>query len=323
MIVDMYNHIGAYAGDRLDVRTRDRLKIVDVDPLDQCGSLVKIMDKNGVDKTGIIGPYKPDDVKKYSNRLYGISTVQIDASGKPNIEKVEHDITSLGWKALFLSPTGLTGNFYPNDFEKMGPLYEKARDLDVPTMWHPGGGGHSLSRIIFCRPEYLNEVAFKYRDLKIVITHLGETQPWGQEQVYIELAMTYPNVYIDATAIISYWLWRVMPPKNYVGPPEMARFHVIDRSWVFQNSDKIEGTKKPYTSKDQAMMEAFQKLKDKHRDTIRSCALQCPDKFMLGVDMPFALRQDIALALYREALADDKEILKKVLGENARKLFKL
>ena len=213
--------------------------------------------------------------------------------------------------------------FYANDFDKMGPLYEKAIDLDVPTMWHIGGVGYSFSRTIFSNSKFLNEVAYKYRDLKIVICHLGETQAPGQEQEYIELAMTYPNVYIEASAVTTYWMWRAMPPKNYVGPPEMARFLVINRNWGFMNSDKIAGTKKPYTSKDKRMMEAWQKIKEKHKETIRSCALQCPDKFMFATDGPFVMRQDIFLKIYREALAEEPEILAKVLGENAKKLFKL
>ena len=316
MIIDIHHHVGGYSPQRLDVRTKSRLKIVDIDPEDQLGSLVRQMDECGVDITGLMSPFNIDEVKKYSNRLFGIAGVEV-VDGKPNIEKVEHDITSLGWKALKLG-----ARYYAHDFEKMGPVYEKAIELDVPTMWHIGGAGHAPARTIFSNPKHLNEVAFKYRDLKIVVCHLGETGPVGQEQEYIELAMTYPNVYIEASAITTYWMWRAMPPKAPIGPPEMDRFLVINRNWAMMNSDKIEGTK-PYTSKDERMNEAWRKEKEKHRETIRSCAVQCPNKFMFATDGPFAMRQDIALELYREAFADDKEILNKVLGENAKKLYKL
>jgi hypothetical protein len=317
MIVDIHNHVGGYKPEVLDVRTKTRLNTVNIDPEDQYGSLVKQMDKVGVDMTGIMSPNDPDAIKKYSNRLFGISGVGLDANGKPNIEKVEHDITSLGWKALKFG-----ARYYANDFEKMDPIYKKAIDLDIPCMWHIGGAGHTPSRKIFSDPDFLNEVAFKYRDLKIVVCHLGETGPPGQEQEYIELAMTYPNFYIEASAVTTYWMWRAMPPMNPKGPPEMDRFLVINRNFSFMNSDKL-GETKPYLSKDPRMNEAWRKIMEKHQETIRSCALQCPNKFMFATDGPFAMRQDIALNLYRKAFADDKELLNKILGENAKKLYKL
>jgi predicted TIM-barrel fold metal-dependent hydrolase len=88
------------------------------------------------------------------------------------------------------------------------------------------------------------------------------------------------------------------------------------------NSDKL-GETKPYLSKDPRMNEAWRKIMEKHQEAILSCAVQCPNKFMFATDGPFAMRQDIALNLYREAFADDKELLNKILGENARKLYKL
>ncbi|MFX0211734.1 MAG: amidohydrolase family protein, partial [Candidatus Hodarchaeota archaeon] len=190
MIIDIHHHVGGYKPP-IDVRTRTRLKISRIDPDDQYRSLIKQMDKNGIDITGIMGPYDHDQMKKYSNRFFGIS--MFENYPKPNIEKIEYDVTTLGLKALKMlpdlsGPPGYAGerkrgSFDPKD-KIMDPVYKKVIDLDIPTWWHA--------------VESLRDVIIKYPELKVVIAHLGDKA--GDP---IELCKTYPNVYIEASAITA------------------------------------------------------------------------------------------------------------------------
>jgi predicted TIM-barrel fold metal-dependent hydrolase len=310
----------------VDVRMKKRLDLVGIDVADQYESLIRQMDKIGVDVVGCMEPVREQwerTIKKHPNRLFGIPYVPIGPNGA-DLEKMEYAIKSLGYKALKFFTCQVRGAFMCNNFELMDPVYKKAIDLDVPTMWHIGSMGFGPARMIHNDPGALNEVVVKYPQLKVVVCHLGEAQPWGQEQAYIEIAMNNDNVYIEASAVPTYWMMRWMPPMNPQGPPEMDKQLPLMRNWSMMNSDKIGGGwGKPYTHKDPRMMEAWRKVKEKFVETIRSCAIQCPNKFMWATDGPFAEREDVSISIYKEALCDDQELLHKVLGETAKKLFKL
>lgn len=87
---------------------------------------------------------------------------------------------------------------YPND-EKLDAVYELATRFSVPVMFHSGLAYKSPGGIRFSRPIYFDDVASKFSELKIIISHLGD--PSIREATAV--AHKNPNVYLDFSGLIS------------------------------------------------------------------------------------------------------------------------
>ena len=87
---------------------------------------------------------------------------------------------------------------YPND-EKLDAVYELATRFGVPVMFHSGLAYKSPGGIRFSRPIYFDDVAGKFPELKIIISHLGD--PSIKEATAV--AHKNPNVYLDFSGLIS------------------------------------------------------------------------------------------------------------------------
>jgi len=75
----------------------------------------------------------------------------------------------------------------------MYPLYEQARDLGIPVLFHMGTQFHSGTKLKFCRPIDVDEVAVDFPDLKLIIAHFG--WPWYEEALAV--VHRNPNVYFN------------------------------------------------------------------------------------------------------------------------------
>ena len=87
---------------------------------------------------------------------------------------------------------------YPND-EKLDTVYELATRFGVPVMFHSGLAYKSPGGIRFSRPIYFDDVADKFPELKIIISHLGD--PSIREATAV--AHKNPNVYLDFSGLVS------------------------------------------------------------------------------------------------------------------------
>lgn len=87
---------------------------------------------------------------------------------------------------------------YPND-QKLDEVYELAVKFEVPVMFHSGLAYKSPGGIRFSRPIYFDDVADKFPELKIVISHLGDPDIRQATAV----AHKNPNVYLDFSGLIS------------------------------------------------------------------------------------------------------------------------
>ena len=87
---------------------------------------------------------------------------------------------------------------YPND-QKLDEVYELATKFEVPVMFHSGLAYKSPGGIRFSRPIYFDDVADKFPELRIVISHLGDPDIRQATAV----AHKNPNVYLDFSGLVS------------------------------------------------------------------------------------------------------------------------
>jgi len=127
------------------------------------------------------------------DRFVGFASV--DPHQESAGDDLEHAVRDLKLRGLKLSPP--TQEFYPNDAELAYPIYEKAQSLGIPIVFHAGMSWEPRAKAKYGQPIHLEDVAYDFPDLNIVIAHFG--WPWVLEAVM--LALKYPNIYIDTSCL--------------------------------------------------------------------------------------------------------------------------
>jgi len=104
-----------------------------------------------------------------------------------------------GVKGLKLHPSYQF--FFPNE-ARLYPLYAKAQELGIPVVFHIGTSIFKGTRLKYCDPIYLDDVAVDFPELKIIMAHSGRGL-WYEE--CFSLSRLHKNVYMDITGL---------PPQN-------------------------------------------------------------------------------------------------------------
>lgn len=123
------------------------------------------------------------------------------------VRKFEYAVKELGLQGLYLSPW--YNKMLPND-RRYYPLYAKAAELDVPVSLHCISSMDPTSTMQYGHPEYLDDVAVDFPELKLVARHPGF--PWDKELAAV--AYRQPNVYIELSAINPRLLTDLVPRIN-------------------------------------------------------------------------------------------------------------
>jgi len=113
--------------------------------------------------------------------------------------KLQFDVENCGIKGLKLHPSYQF--FYPNE-SRLYPLYAKAQELGIPIIFHIGSSIFKGTRLKYCDPIYLDDLAIDFPDLKIIMAHSGRGF-WYNE--CFSLSRLHQNVYMDITGL---------PPQN-------------------------------------------------------------------------------------------------------------
>jgi len=128
------------------------------------------------------------------------------------------------------------------------PLFVKCIELDIPFHTQVGHTGPLCPSEVGRPVPYIDEIALKFPDLKIICGHIGF--PWTQEMIGV--AWKHPNVFIDTSAYL---------PKYY--PPESIQFaNAIGKKKV------MFGTNFPQLSWDACVKSAHKDLK--LRDSVKA-----------------------------------------------------
>jgi uncharacterized protein len=129
---------------------------------------------------------------RMSTRFIGFASVDPHRPDAP--ERLKGAVQTLGLRGLKLNPP--MQRFFPDEALAY-PLYETARDLGIPILFHAGMSWEPGSRLQYGHPMRMENVAADFPALRIVLAHLA--WPWVVEAV--ALALKYPNVYLDTSAL--------------------------------------------------------------------------------------------------------------------------
>lgn len=170
------------------------------------------MDQAGVEKAVIVAidaetvsHYKvPNElvaaaVKRYPDRFIGFAGVD-PHKGVLAVDELVRSVEELGLVGVKFIPHLL--EMAPND-HGMYPVLEKAQQLNLPVLFHTGTHFHTGTRLKYCRPETLDDVAIDFPELKIIAAHFG--YPWFYEALAV--VQKNENVYFN----IAGWAPKYIP----------------------------------------------------------------------------------------------------------------
>lgn len=240
MIVDVHNHI-----------------VIKNSPfyMDQ-EECLKMMDDMGVEKTVILGKdygklgdqqqsNLPDEeiadfVRSRPDRFIGFTAAHPDRSEKENLERIERGVNDLGLRGIKINPHA---GFYPND-QRLYPVYEKATELGIPVLFHTGiKAPVEGTRVKYCQPIYLDDVAVDFPDMIIIIAHAG--YPWVDETILVGLYAG--NVYVDISTLTqiegALGFEVMMPTLRKLTSSWGAKRVLFGSDGVFNMEDTIQAVK--------------------------------------------------------------------------------
>ncbi|MCP4681616.1 MAG: amidohydrolase [Desulfobacterales bacterium] len=144
--------------------------------------------------SGLVTPEALIDFCRSRDMLLPFASINPNYHPDP-AEKLEFYVKDFGVKGLKLMPSYQF--FYPNE-ARLYPLYAKARELGVPVVFHIGSSVFKGTRMKYCDPIHLDDVAVDFPDLTIVMAHSG--RGFWYEKCFF-LSRLHKNVYMDITGL--------------------------------------------------------------------------------------------------------------------------
>jgi predicted TIM-barrel fold metal-dependent hydrolase len=112
--------------------------------------------------------------------------------------------------------------YYPND-AIVYPLYEVCRAHEIPVLLHIGSSVIPGTRLKYCDPIHLDDVAVDFPELSVVMAHGGRGF-WYDACAF--LAAHHPNFYIDVAGLVPEKLPQYFPTLD-----RLARKMVFGSDW--------------------------------------------------------------------------------------------
>jgi predicted TIM-barrel fold metal-dependent hydrolase len=183
-------------------------------------SLLNLMDRDGVEKSVICSiatkPSQFETILSWSKQISSDRVIPFPSFHPRDPDALEHIsmIRAEGFKGIKMHP--YYQQFFLDD-ESLFPAYEKISDLGLILVMHTGFD-IAFPRIRRCDPRQILNVLTHFPALKMVTTHLGAWQQWGE----VEALLAGKKIYMD----ISYTLDQIDPqaarriilkhPKEYI-----------------------------------------------------------------------------------------------------------
>jgi predicted TIM-barrel fold metal-dependent hydrolase len=165
-----------------------------VDPVDRA---IVLAFKSNYLQAEIPNRYVSEYVRRYSSKLIGFAGV--DPTEETWREELSLAQDELGLKGVTVSP-GLQ-DFHPADTRAM-ELYAECVRRGMPVLFEQNHRS-AAAKMEHSRPLLLDEVAREFRELRIVVSHLG--YPWIDETVV--LLAKHANVFADVAGLLRHpWL---------------------------------------------------------------------------------------------------------------------
>lgn len=142
-------------------------------------------------------------VATYPDKFVGFAYV--DPREPDYMDRLRHSIETLGLKGVKYGPIY---NGVPLTDPRMAPVYDYCVANDLPLTMHMGttfaeNAPADLGRVI-----YVDEIAARWPDLKMICAHMGH--PWYED--CIAVVRKRPNVYCEIAAIFyrPWQFWNIM-----------------------------------------------------------------------------------------------------------------
>jgi hypothetical protein len=163
--------------------------------------LLKDMDENNVARALIMTvPGQLEDGKKFSKKYPGRFWVAGSADPKnlsaETLKTLEADMADGSIRAVKLY-VGYQ-HYYPDDDDCV-PIYELAMKYRAPIIFHTGDCVSTMARLKFSHPLTVDDLAFRFPDLKIVMAHMGNPWLWDAAEVIYK----NENVYADLSGLVT------------------------------------------------------------------------------------------------------------------------
>ena len=194
MIIDVHNHITVKSSP-YHLPAEEYLKVMDDLEVEKVVILGKDYGTLGdQQQSNLPDEEVADFVKAHPDRFIGFTAVHPDREERENLERIERAVNDLGLKGIKLNPHA---GFYPND-KRLYPVYKKATELRIPVVVHMGVKAPvEGTRVKYCQPLYLDDVAVDFPDMNLIIAHAG--YPWVEETILIGLYAG--NVRVDISTL--------------------------------------------------------------------------------------------------------------------------
>lgn len=131
-------------------------------------------------------------VRSHPDKLVGF--LSVDPKDPKALEELDRSVFQLGLKGIKLGP--MYQGFHPCD-ERAFAIYKRAQDLGLPILFHQATSPGRENPLEYAHPRLIEKVALAFRDLKMVIAHMGH--PWERDTIV--LIRKQPNVYADISAL--------------------------------------------------------------------------------------------------------------------------
>ncbi|MEM0117830.1 MAG: amidohydrolase family protein [Conexivisphaerales archaeon] len=153
-------------------------------------------------------------VDQHPGRLVAFAGIDPN-EGAEALRKLRIAVEEMGFRGLKVH--GSVNSIYIND-ERIYLLCEYCQERGLPVLFHTGTTALGDCQVKYCKPEYIDEIAEQFPDLKIVMAHFG----WPWHEVAIAVALRHKNVYMD----ISGWKPKYIPEivVRYMNGPLADRF---------------------------------------------------------------------------------------------------
>lgn len=126
---------------------------------------------------------------QYPTRLVGFGGIDGSNTRHDAVKETVRCVEQLGLKGIFIEP-GRQLLSHPAD-ERLSPLYEACLGLKVPVVVM--SGPYAGSDINASHPVYVDQLATRFPDLKIVLGHGG----WPWVEGTLGVAFKHPNVFVS------------------------------------------------------------------------------------------------------------------------------
>ena len=144
--------------------------------------MVAQMDYAGVDRAvlqhdriyGRLDDFLSQCVRKFPDRFVALAQVDEWRAGAPGqVERLEHEVTDLGFKGLYFSTGGFVHTNFANNINDASfePLWQAAADLGIPIHWYAGEYRRDITEAYFRELEDILTWAKNHPGIPCVLTH--------------------------------------------------------------------------------------------------------------------------------------------------------